>query len=214
MTYQKSEPQLKEKQLFSLSNDVYKFHLNRGFRDELKALSFVETLFIVALIFATSTFVALDVSTDIQQQSTVLHISIDIIFGIATVLCVVLLWARLGGNRILLANELKITANEKSVATEQAHFWKLRAEQLREGISTEIDLRMDDWGFSAAEKEIGLLLLKGCPLREVADLRGTSERTVRSQSLAIYEKAKVSGRAELSAYFLEDFLDRKTEVIQ
>jgi DNA-binding CsgD family transcriptional regulator len=41
---------------------------------------------------------------------------------------------------------------------------------------------------------------------EVAKVRGTSERTARDQARAIYRKAGVSGRAELSAFFLEDLL--------
>jgi DNA-binding NarL/FixJ family response regulator len=53
---------------------------------------------------------------------------------------------------------------------------------------------------------VALLLLKGLAHKEIADARETSERTVRQQSLAIYRKAGLSGRAELSAFFLEDLL--------
>jgi len=51
-----------------------------------------------------------------------------------------------------------------------------------------------------------MLLLKGLGHREVAQVRGTSERTARQQALSIYRKAGLSGRAELSAFFLEDLL--------
>lgn len=37
-------------------------------------------------------------------------------------------------------------------------------------------------------------------------MRRTSERTVRQQALSVYRKAKLAGRAELSAFFLEDLL--------
>ena len=57
-----------------------------------------------------------------------------------------------------------------------------------------------------AEEEVGLLLLKGLSMKEIADLRGTSERTAREQAGAVYAKAGLSGRAELSAFFLEDLL--------
>jgi len=49
-------------------------------------------------------------------------------------------------------------------------------------------------------------LLKGLSHREIADIRGVSERTVRQQSRALYRKAGLSGRADLAAYFLEDLL--------
>ena len=50
------------------------------------------------------------------------------------------------------------------------------------------------------------LLLKGLSLREIAQLRDTSERTVREQARSVYRKAGINGRASLSAYFLEDLL--------
>jgi DNA-binding CsgD family transcriptional regulator len=43
-------------------------------------------------------------------------------------------------------------------------------------------------------------------MKEIADARGTAERTARQQALAVYRKAGLGGRAELSAFFLEDLL--------
>jgi DNA-binding NarL/FixJ family response regulator len=51
-----------------------------------------------------------------------------------------------------------------------------------------------------------LLLLKGLSHREIGELRRTSEATVRQQALAVYRKAGLRGRTELSAFFLEDLL--------
>ena len=62
------------------------------------------------------------------------------------------------------------------------------------------------WEFSAAEVEIAMLMLKGLGLKEIAEVRGTAERTVRSQARSIYCKACVSNRSALSAFFLEDLL--------
>jgi DNA-binding NarL/FixJ family response regulator len=41
---------------------------------------------------------------------------------------------------------------------------------------------------------------------EIADVRNSSERTIRDQARAVYRKSGVSGRSELSAFFLEDLL--------
>ena len=49
-------------------------------------------------------------------------------------------------------------------------------------------------------------MLKGLSFKEIAPVRGTSERTVRQQALAVYAKAGLAGRAELAAFFLEDLL--------
>lgn len=48
-------------------------------------------------------------------------------------------------------------------------------------------------------------------LKDVAAIRGTSEKTARAQSMAVYAKAGLSGRSELSAFFLEDLLPQKFE---
>ena len=62
------------------------------------------------------------------------------------------------------------------------------------------------WGLTPAERDVGWLLVKGFAISEIADLRGTSEGTIKSQSNAIYRKAGVNGRAQLLASFVEDLL--------
>ena len=62
------------------------------------------------------------------------------------------------------------------------------------------------WSLSPAERDVGLLLLKGLSFKEIAHVRGTTERTSREQARAVYRKAGVRGRAELSAWFIEDLL--------
>jgi len=84
--------------------------------------------------------------------------------------------------------------------------WRNEARKSLEGLSQLIETQFDRWRFTPAEKEIGFLLLKGLSFKEIAQARKTSERTVRQQSLEIYRKSGLSGRAELSAFFLEDLL--------
>jgi len=84
--------------------------------------------------------------------------------------------------------------------------WKAKANEYITGLSLSIEEQLTDWQLTRAEKEVAMLLLKGFSLRELAELRGTSERTVRQQATRIYEKAGLGGRAELSAFFLEDLM--------
>jgi DNA-binding CsgD family transcriptional regulator len=74
------------------------------------------------------------------------------------------------------------------------------------GLSSVIEAQFSEWSLSGAEDEVGTLLLKGLSLKEISSIRETSERTTRKQAQAVYRKAGLSGRAELSAYFLEDLL--------
>lgn len=84
--------------------------------------------------------------------------------------------------------------------------WKTIAASYIDGLSKSLDEQLSSWQLTRAEKEVALLLLKGFSLRELAEMRGTSERTVRQQATRIYEKAGLRGRAELSAFFLEDLM--------
>jgi len=97
---------------------------------------------------------------------------------------------------------------ESDLANKSAdlHHWKAKAASHLKGLSMSIDEQLDRWQLTRAEKEVALLLLKGFSLRELALLRGTSERTVRQQATRIYNKAGLQGRAELSAFFLEDLM--------
>ena len=92
------------------------------------------------------------------------------------------------------------------MARAEADRWQSENRELLRGLSEAIGRQFVQWELSPAEQEIGYLLLKGLSMDEVAKVRGTSERTARDQARAIYRKAGVSGRAELSAFFLEDLL--------
>ena len=63
-----------------------------------------------------------------------------------------------------------------------------------------------DWGLTPAERDVGLLALKGLDVAEIADLRSAAQGTVRAQLARIYAKAGVSGRAQFAAFFVEDLL--------
>ncbi len=89
-----------------------------------------------------------------------------------------------------------------------------QARQLEEALQGRMQHIHDDfdkWGLSEAEREIALLLLKGLRLQSIADVRKTSERTVRQQAQSIYRKAGLESRTELSAYFIEDFISSMEE---
>ncbi len=92
------------------------------------------------------------------------------------------------------------------VARLQGQRWRDEARTLISGLGEAIDTQFTRWSLTDAEREVALLLLKGLSLKEVAAVRSTSERTIRAQARALYAKAGVTGRAALSAFFLEDLL--------
>lgn len=89
----------------------------------------------------------------------------------------------------------------------EAAEWRAQAEELLQGVGGAVDRQFEAWELSGAEREVALLLLKGLSFKEIASVRDTSERTGREQARAVYKKAGVAGRAELSAWFIEDLLN-------
>ncbi len=65
----------------------------------------------------------------------------------------------------------------------------------------------DNWGLTAAERDVALFALKGMSIAEIADLRQTSQGTVKAQTNAIYRKAGVNGRPQLLSLFVDELMD-------
>lgn len=92
------------------------------------------------------------------------------------------------------------------VARTEASHWRAENQELLSGLASAIGNQFEKWKLTDAERDIGYLILKGLSLSEIAELRQTSERTVREQARSVYRKSGLRGRAELSAFFLEDLL--------
>ena len=92
------------------------------------------------------------------------------------------------------------------VARAEGAEWRADMRELLKGLGSAIDSQFDRWSLTPAEREVAMLLLKGLSHREIASLRDASEATVRQQARSVYSKSDLSGRAALSAFFLEDLL--------
>lgn len=82
--------------------------------------------------------------------------------------------------------------------------------QLRAASSAFMDLleeRFAAWGLTPAERDVALFAIKGLSTQDIAQLRATSEGTVKAQTTAIYRKAGVSGRPQLLSLFIDDLMD-------
>ena len=92
------------------------------------------------------------------------------------------------------------------LARVQGQRWRTESRELLNGLGEAIEIQFSRWNLTEAEREVALLLLKGLTHKEVSTVRAVSERTVREQARSIYSKAGLTGRAALSAFFLEDLL--------
>jgi DNA-binding CsgD family transcriptional regulator len=92
------------------------------------------------------------------------------------------------------------------LARVQGQRWRSEARTYLHGLGEAIETQFGRWNLTDAEREVALLLLKGLSQKEIATVRAVSERTVREQARSVYAKAGLTGRAALSAFFLEDLL--------
>ena len=64
-----------------------------------------------------------------------------------------------------------------------------------------------EWCLSPAEADVALYAVKGYANAEIAELRGKSEATIKTQINAVFRKAGVQNRGQLIAQFLDLLLD-------
>ena len=107
--------------------------------------------------------------------------------------------------RMQAQHEEKMTLiRDLEIARKEGQHWRSKVQSKLNGIKVEMEAQFRQWGMTAAERDVGLLILKGLNHKEIAALRGTSEATVRQQAQSIYQKADLPGKTAFSAYFLED----------
>lgn len=150
----------------------------------------------------TSIDLFLDFTTGVHLYHIVIESLVLLLLGaISTAM-----WNRRGRRINELDQEVRILDGQVEKLDQEVRRWRKENEQLMRGLGVAIDEQFARWALSGAEAEVALLLLKGLSLKEVAAVRGTSERTSRDQARAVYKKSELAGRSELSAFFLEDLL--------
>ncbi|MGE0623827.1 MAG: hypothetical protein AB7I04_08585 [Pseudomonadales bacterium] len=149
----------------------------------------------IALFAVVAVLISVDLITDQREGVSWAHLAVEASVLVAALGGVLLLWRQLTQSRADLAQ-----------ARVEAEQWRQENQQLLSGLASAIQGQFHRWALTGAESEVGLLLLKGLSHKEIAELRQTSERTVREQARSLYRKAGLGGRASLSAFFLEDLL--------
>lgn len=161
-----------------------------------------ERTFIAALLFSILVMVTFDLVTDSAENARWWHLLAE---GLVAAVALSGFFFLMRGTFALkrtLANE----RNNSSHYRAEAEKWRVQSKKYLEGLSQAIDTQLTNWKLSSSEKEIAFLLLKGLSLKEIAEVRNTTEKTARTQSMAVYAKSGLSGRSELAAFFLEDLL--------
>lgn len=157
----------------------------------------------VAVVVGIAALLAIEYREEPEMRA------VDFIFALIDVVPIVLVSVGVVLLIRVAAQQREHTAavvRDLEVARLQGQRWRNEARTLINGLGDAIDEQFKQWNLTEAEREVALLLLKGLSLKEIAQVRATSERTIRAQARALYAKAGLSGRAALSAFFLEDLL--------
>lgn len=159
--------------------------------------------FVIAGILAIiAVLVSFDIFTDSSEGVVLWHVLAEGVIG-AVALAGVFYLLR---GTVSLRHRLEKEIEDFTAFKKEANAWRSESRKYIEGLAIAIDQQLTKWNLTVAEKEVAFLLLKGLSLKEVAEVRKTTEKTARVQSMAVYAKAGISGRSELSAFFLEDLL--------
>lgn len=145
---------------------------------------------------------AIDVWTDWLAGAAYYHVYLEAAVVFVSTFGIYWIWK----DNSTLRSNIKGVNQELIISKVESEKWRKEHQSLIQGLGSAIEKQLIAWEFSLTERDIAILLLKGLSFKEIADLRNGSEKTVRQHSLKIYEKSNLAGRAELSAFFLEDLL--------
>jgi DNA-binding CsgD family transcriptional regulator len=71
-----------------------------------------------------------------------------------------------------------------------------------------VETLFGDWNLSAAERDVGGLLVKGLNIAEIAALRGNAEGTIKAHLNAIYRKSGARSRADVLSLVVDAVMGR------
>lgn len=133
-------------------------------------------------------FSGYDLFVDIRAKEGIWHIGLQLLMS--TVLFAQLLF--------VFANLLIVRTRIRGLA-QSIQLFKTRTRAV-------IENQFRAWRLSGAERKVAFYILRGYDFGQIADFLNKTERTVRTQAMAIYKKTGFRNRAEFSGFFVETIL--------
>ncbi|RUO76171.1 helix-turn-helix transcriptional regulator [Idiomarina seosinensis] len=144
-----------------------------------------------------------DVVADYHMQVATWHLAIEGITVVISIAAFIVLWRRvLRRNQQLQQLKSALLRHQQQEAD-----WKKQTPQQSFGSYSDVQSWFKQWSLSSSEQEVAVLLIKGLSFNEIADVRGTKEKTVRQQASSIYSKSGLGGRNNLSGWLIDMLLE-------
>lgn len=161
-------------------------------------------IFITLFFFV---FSVVDIWWEYSQGQNLQHLGFEFFICFIAALWSLYLWSSwIKTDRLLIQEKnsyLELNAEYQN--------WREKNKKTLQDMHSVITGQFDRWELTPAERDVALLLLKGLSFKDVAELRGSAEKTIRQHALKIYQKSGLPGRTELFAFFFEDlFLSKET----
>ncbi|MCB9554395.1 MAG: LuxR family transcriptional regulator, partial [Myxococcales bacterium] len=162
-----------------------------------------------ALLALVAALAAVDVAFDLAEGTDARHLAVELAIIALGAVGAALLGRRLRVMAAAVDDAARTSDALRARLAEsraEAERWRAEAQELIGGLGAALDRQFDRWQLTPAEAEVALLMFKGLSHKQIAEVRGVGEATVRQQGRAIYKKAGVTGKHELLAFFLEDLM--------
>jgi DNA-binding CsgD family transcriptional regulator len=159
-------------------------------------------LLLAVVLVATIVGGAIDLYLDAPDSWRSPHAIYEVLLIAVALGTSILLWRGWWQSRRTLAETQAALASHAA----EREAWRASAAAALANFANAVGERFAAWGLTPTERDVAHRLLKGHSHKQIAFETGRSERTVRQHAVAVYQKSGLSGRAELSAFFLEDLL--------
>lgn len=153
---------------------------------------------LLSLIF-TFGLITVDVAIELKHKLSFEHIIVELLIFLTSLT-----------GMVSLVYKFQIERKEKhdlldrlNIVNKEMDDWKAKVAKVSKDFFAAIDEQMEKWGLSKSEKDIAVLLVKGMSTKDIAELRGVTEKTIRTHATSIYRKSNLNTRYELASYFIE-----------
>jgi len=143
-----------------------------------------------------------DLMSDLSEGATLHHIFKEAVVVAISVTAII--WILVGLHK--QTQQIEALKQELAEAQQPSAAPSESVLAARRQLALVVAQQFQDWALTQSEQEVGWLLIKGLSLKEISQLRATSEKTVRQQASSIYKKADLPGRHAFSGWFIEDLL--------
>ncbi|MBL8020781.1 MAG: helix-turn-helix transcriptional regulator [Leptospirales bacterium] len=147
---------------------------------------------------------AIDVTNDFIKEGITTGVVLDL---------ALFFFVGLGVGYILYqsSRDLQTTHGHLLQARKDLEDFRNKNKEVLRSMREAILLQFQNWGLSPSETRVAEFLIRGYSTRQMGAMLKKSERTVRNQALAVYRKSGMTGRSDLSAFFLQDIMGEEEE---